>query len=119
MNKLSLLNDLSLLSNLIWGLSSKFPKEENYVLKPQVRRAILSVRLNVREGNVYYDKNKIRLFRTALGSLQEVEECLLMALELKYINENEFDKFNELYWLCLNKLKKLINSIKSIEKNET
>lgn len=111
--KLSLLSDLSELSLLIWKLSKYIPKEDIFIIGNQLKRAILSARLNVREGNCFKGNNKIRFLNIAFGSLQETEECILMCFELRYLNSQQLKNFYDKYWLCLNKLRKLINSIKS------
>ncbi|GAG81211.1 unnamed protein product, partial [marine sediment metagenome] len=82
MSELSLLSDLSLLSKEIYYLSKKFPQDEIYNTTSQMKRAMISVRLNIREGNVFFDKRKITHFQRALGSLVEVDECMMIAQEM-------------------------------------
>ena len=53
-----------------------FPKDEVYGIQSQIRRAAVSVKLNLEEGNVFKDKRKITHFERALGSLHEVIACL-------------------------------------------
>lgn len=114
MSKLSLLNDLSELTKFVYDITHlKFPKSEMYCLSSQIKRAVISVRLNVREGNAFRGKNKLRFFKIAFGSLAEVEECMLTAKDINFIGNTHLEEFYKLYWLCLNKLRKLINSINS------
>lgn len=111
MSELSLLSDLSVLSKIIYkDIATGFPKDEIYITISQMKRAMISVRLNVREGNVFYDKRKITHFQRALGSLHEVDECVLIGWDFDWISKSDYEDYRKQYWLCLNKLKKLIKS---------
>ncbi len=58
------------LARKTYSLTDKFPKDELYGLTSQVRRAVLSIPLNIVEGYSRNGKNKFRQFlRIALGSL--------------------------------------------------
>jgi len=74
MSKLIILSELSKLNIIIYNISNtmrgfcrasterlcrscEFPNDEKYILIPQIKRAILSARLNVREGNVFLGMN--------------------------------------------------------------
>lgn len=118
MSKLSVLRDVRELIRFIYTI--ELPKEEDYNLKSQVRRAAVSVALNIREGNVFDTKNKLRFFKIALGSLTEVDECVRIIEDLGYVNPDFHSSvFQEnYYWKCLNKLKKLINSLHSTQNVE-
>lgn len=111
---MSMFEDLSKLSKFIYTHSKSFPVNEKYNTTLQIKRAVISVRLNIREGNVFRDKRKISHFQRALGSLHEVDECMNIAYEMEWICTVVFKDYKKLYWLCLNKLNKLINSIKLI-----
>ena len=91
-----------------------FPKSEQFELVSQLKRAAYSVPLNIVEGcGRGTDKDFVHFLDIALGSCQEVEYCSLLAFDLKYINEEEYNKLNEM----VNEVKaKLINLIKSIRK---
>ncbi len=74
----------------------------------------MSVALNVREGNVFTVAKKKNFFMIAFGSLHEVDECMIIMKGLCYVSEKEFIEFRDThYWLCLNKLRKLIQSVNS------
>ena len=77
----------------IYSVTRKFPKEEQFGLTIQIRRAIVSFTSNIAEGfsrGSY--KEKIRFYSIALGSLTEVQNQLLIARDLKYVTAGEFDK---------------------------
>lgn len=55
----------------IYRITRKFPKEEQYILTSQLKRACLSVVLNIVEGcGKYTDADKANFFQTSLGSIQ-------------------------------------------------
>lgn len=109
--RLEILNDLKLLTDKMFYFSSKLPKEQKYILNQQLLKAVISTRLNIREGNIFWNENKIRFFKIALGSLEEVDECVLILLEQNFISSKDYEEYKKLYNLCSNKLKKLIRSL--------
>ncbi len=73
-----------------YSLLKKFPKEEQYALCDQIRRAVISVPSNIVEGNARAsEKEKARFFDIAYGSLMESLCQLEIAKELHYINNEE------------------------------
>jgi len=115
MSKLTIIEDLKTLTKIIYELSKNFPPDEKFNTTSQMKRAIISVRLNIREGNVFETKKKVNFFKIALGSLNEADECVIIAFENKWIEDSVFEYYKSVYWLCLNKLRKLILSIHSEE----
>jgi four helix bundle protein len=125
----------------IWQIALKITKEiyeitnkkefsKDFSLRDQIRRAIISVSSNIVEGFEKNNNNEfIRFLKIAKGSIGEVRNQLYIALAVKYIDQDEFDKLNnELIELAnqvgklisyLEKNKKLANSLtrnKSIKK---
>lgn len=81
---------------LVYKYSDKFPKSEEYVLKSQLRRAVLSVVLNIVEGyRRSSTKEFIRFLNISGASLTEVEACLEIALDLGYFTEKEYIELEE------------------------
>lgn len=100
-----------LLAKEIYRVTQKFPKNELYGLTSQLRRATLSVPLNIIEGYARNNKNEFRQFlRVALGSLAEVEYLLEFALAQNYLNQEDFDKISPLRKRCGQLLWKLYKS---------
>ena len=62
--------------------SISLPNHELYNLTSQIRRASISIPLNISEGNAFRDKRRITHFERALGSLNEVEECLILIKQI-------------------------------------
>lgn len=62
-------------------ITRKFPRE-HWELADQLRRAVLSVCLNIAEGSAKYsDKDFKRFIENALGSINESLACLDIALD--------------------------------------
>lgn len=77
----------------IYKITNKFPKEEQFGLTNQIRRAVVSITSNIAEGfsrNSY--KEKSQFYSMALGSLTEVQNQILIARDICYINNLEFRK---------------------------
>ena len=80
-------------ANKIYNLTKKFPKEENYGLTSQITRAAVSIGSNIAEGFERYSKKDfIRFLIIARGSISEIQNNLYIALDLKYINQNDFQE---------------------------
>ena len=75
----------------MYALIKKFPREEQYALCDQLRRAAVSIPSNIAEGmGCVSDKEKAHFLEIAYGSLMEVECQLDIAVKLNYITENEY-----------------------------
>ena len=78
----------------IYDITLQFPKEEKFGLISQIRRAFYSVPMNISEGCGYETNKEFgRFLKFSSGSISEVEYCLLLARDLKYIS---VEKFTEL-----------------------
>jgi len=65
----------------------------DYNLKNQIRRAALSIVLNIAEGSaVKSDKEFARYLEKSLGSVNEVVACFDVMKECGYINKSLFVK---------------------------
>jgi len=94
----------------IYGIVETLPKTEEYNLKQQIKRAIVSVALNIAEGkNRYSDKEFANFINIAIGSISEVEAILVICEELKYIKISQeiYHKVTELSKMLMGLHKKL------------
>jgi len=76
----------------VYQLLDSFPKFENYALCDQIRRSVVSVPSNIAEGSGRKSlKEQIHFLEIAYGSLMEVYNQLLIAVELAYITKESVD----------------------------
>lgn len=80
----------------IYTLTKKFPKEELFSLTSQLRRSAISIPSNIAEGfKRFHNKEYKQFLFITLGSCADLETQIIIAKELKYINENEEAKLVE------------------------
>ena len=79
----------------VYALLRKFPKEEQYALCDQLRRAAISIPSNIAEGSGRTSaKDQAHFFEIAFGSLMEIECQLDIACDLGYISNEELESLN-------------------------
>ncbi len=72
----------------IYKLTKQFPKEEQFCLVTQLRRAAISVPSNIAEGQGRRAKKEFSYFlKIAHGSVREIETQLIIARRLQYLDE--------------------------------
>jgi len=75
----------------VYGILKRFPKEEQYALCDQLRRAIVSVPSNIAEGKSRFShKDQAHFLEFSYASLMESYCQLNIAKRLGYISEEEF-----------------------------
>ena len=75
----------------IYELTYLFPREEMYGLTSQTRRACASVPTNIAEGcGKDTPADFARFLQIAVGSASETEYLILLARDLKYLNDNQY-----------------------------
>ena len=80
------------LSVAVYELTRDFPGDERFALTNQLRRASVSISSNIAEGNGRTtDRDKIRFFEIAYGSLMEVVSQLEIAVRLRYVGRPRVD----------------------------
>jgi len=80
------------ITNRIYILSKRFPKEELYGLTSQIRRASISIMSNIAEGfNRRSTKEFINFLIISRASISEVQNDLYISLDLNYINKEDFE----------------------------
>ena len=81
---------------LIYRVTKKFPREEIYSLVNQMQRAAVSITSNVAEGfgrQTY--KEKAQFYYQAQGSLVELKNQILIARDVGYLSEKDFNELAE------------------------
>ncbi|MBR0413873.1 MAG: four helix bundle protein [Clostridia bacterium] len=103
------------LTQNVYDYTELLPKEELFGLSSQMRRCALSIPSNIAEGyGRCSDKEFIRFLYIASGSLAELETQMLLAVRLKYYNE---EQLQALFDLC-KEIGKLLNALIARIKNE-
>jgi four helix bundle protein len=98
----------------IYKITKIFPKDEQYNLTSQIRRAAVSIPSNIAEG--YGRKTTpdyIRSLYIAYGSICELETQIMLAGDLEYISGEIMTKLQEDIREVERMLKALIRSLES------
>jgi four helix bundle protein len=76
----------------VYEITKRFPKDERYVMVPQLRRSSTSVTANIAEGKGRGTARDFRHFlMMARGSICETMSFISLAKNLGYINVKEAD----------------------------
>lgn len=97
----------------IYEITNKFPKSELYSLTNQIRRAAISIALNIAEGQGrQYKKEFLQFIYNAKGSLLETVTCIKIANRLGYITNKEREELLQQTHIILRQLNGLIAYLK-------
>ena len=92
-----------------YKLTKQLPAEEKFGMITQIRRAALSMHLNIAEGaSRKSEQERKRYFEIARGSVIEIDAALDIANDLKYLKNVEMDKLGESLTRCFKILTGLI-----------
>ncbi len=84
------------LAVLIYKLTKSFPREETYSLVDQMKRSSVSISSNIAEGfSRKGKKEKLQFYFTAKGSVTELQNQLLLAKDVGYLDRDVFNKAAE------------------------
>lgn len=92
----------------VYKITRIFPKEEMFGIISQLRRAAVSISLNIAEGSSRSKKEFPHFLDMAMGSCYELVPLFKISLELKYIDK---DRHLNLY-KRIDQLAKRINALK-------
>ena len=103
------------LTNMVYEISKKFPKEEVYGLTNQIRRCAISIPSNIAEGcGRQTSKDTIHFLHIARGSLYELETQLLISCDQKYMTKDELKLLTAQIVSCKKLLNGFINYYKKL-----
>lgn len=92
----------------IYRVTRKFPKEEQFGLTSQLRRAAVSIVANIAEGSGrYYKRDYAQFVRMSRGSVYECVALLQISMRQNYVNRGEYEHLttkNNRIAMMLNKL---------------
>lgn len=112
--KLELWKEAIELVVLVYEITKKFPKEEEYGLKSQLRRAAVSVPSNISEGLTRSTiKDKIHFLNISDGSLSEIDTQLEISFRLTYLSLEDFEIVMKKLTLVEKLLSGLIRKLKN------
>lgn len=85
------------LTLLVYKYTKDFPSSENFGLKSQLRRAVVSVESCIAEGfSRYHYKDRLTFYYDSRGSIAEIQTQVLISKDLNYLLESEFKEiFNQ------------------------
>ena len=96
----------------VYKITDSLPKNEDFILKPQLRRSVISIPSNISEGfGRKGNKELLQFLYIALGSLSELETQIEIVFRLRYIDNIE-ETVEKIKFIRV-MLTKLIQSIKS------
>jgi four helix bundle protein len=102
------------LVQVIYKLTENFPKNEQFGLTSQLRRAAISIPSNIAEGSARNgNKEFIQFCYISLGSLSELETQIIIASNLNFIQKIQSNEILDNIELIR---KKLLNFIKYLKR---
>lgn len=82
--------------DLVYAVTSKFPKEERYGLGTHMQRTAVSIPSNIAEGFSRQQTKEYQQFcYIALGSCAELETQMIIANRRNYLSNEDFAKLEE------------------------
>lgn len=97
---------------LVYTATQSFPKEELYGLASQMRRCAVSIPSNIAEGYGRFSKKELKHFlHISLGSAAELETQLIIAKELGFTLEEDFNTISFMINEIIKMLSALIKSL--------
>ena len=101
------------LAERIYTITKTFPRDEQFGLTSQIRRAAVSISLNIAEGKGRYHRKEYKQFLyNARGSLYETATLLLLATKLGYLKESAYEELRQVTQRILSQLSGLVNYLK-------
>jgi len=95
----------------VYSFSKQFPKEELFGLTSQYRRAAVSIAANIAEGyGKKGEKDKLRFYNIAEGSINECKYYIILSKDLGYISHQISDSM----YSQLSEVQKLLNSYTNV-----
>lgn len=93
-----------------YKVTRRFPADERFCMTQQVRRAAVSVHLNLAEGCSRKSRTeRKRFFEISRGSVIEIDGCLDLAVKLEYVTLEELKRLGESIIRTFQMLSKMIH----------
>ena len=107
--QLTVYNEIRGLIKEAYLITKLFPEEEKFNMVSQMRRAALSVKLNLAEGSSrrsVVERN--RFYEISRGSVVEIDATVETAIDLNYIIEDDIKKLELQLNKCFAMISKMI-----------
>jgi four helix bundle protein len=109
---LTVYQDIRNLIKEVYFITQLLPEAERFNLITQIRRASVSIKLNLAEGSTRRSEiDRRRYYEISRGSLVEVECALEIAVDLNFLKMEDLTVVGELIKTCFIKLSGMINCI--------
>jgi four helix bundle protein len=116
--KLEVWQDSRELTKLVYSITRGFPDDEKFGITNQMRRSVISVSSNIAEGSYRATgKDKSNFMIIAYSSLMELLNQTITSLDLKYINDDQYNEIRKQIEKVSNKLSALTKYFKSLQNN--
>jgi four helix bundle protein len=107
---LDVYKEIRLLLKEAYAVTKLLPDEERFNMITQIRRAALSVKLNLAEGASRKSViERRRFYEIARGSVVEIDAAAEVAVDLNYLNERDLEKLGICLNTCFAMLSNMIN----------
>lgn len=104
----------------LYQLTNDFPADEKYGLSAQIRRAAVSVTANIAEGYGRYSyQENVQFCRVSRGSLYELRDHLITALDSGYLSIKKFEELNQLAMSAIRLVNGYIRATKNLQASNT
>src|SRR3989304_2454267 len=109
------------LAHEVYSITKDFPKDELFGITSQLRRAALSVVLNLIEGFARRrDAEYLHFLDISYASLKETKYLLYFSIKEKYLSENDYnslmivsEEIGKMLWERMNRLRHITQKIKA------
>jgi|SRR3989344_6122198 len=96
----------------IYKLTKNFPDDESKNLTSQLRRAVISIPLNIAEGSSRRSKKEfLQFLNYGFGSGKEIEVILALCRDLEYLTNEEYSGISKQLDTVMSKLYLFIRSV--------
>jgi len=98
----------------VYEITGKFPRSEQFGLTSQMRRAAVSISVNIAEGAARRSsKEGLQFFYVSRGSISELDTQIEICKILGLVKDNEYQELS----LRLEEIGKMLNGLISYRKN--
>jgi four helix bundle protein len=108
------------LVSFVYSITKSFPRDEQFGLTNQLRRAAVSIPSNIAEGcGRNHFKDSIQFLFIARGSLYELETQMIITYDLQYISQENLAKAQTKIKSCKRLLNGFINYFQSLRNDQS